>query len=199
MTNSLNDIQNSKAIIIFGANPAVNHPVGFGHFLKAKERNNAKIIVVDPRFTKTAAKADLYAQIRPGTDIPFMYGMLHLIFKNGWHDKNYIDDRVYGMDLVIEEAKNWTPEKTADVTGVSADLIIQIARAYAKATPGTLIWAMGLTQHSIGSSNTRMAPIVQLALGNMGVEGGGCNILRGHDNVQGATDMCCLSHTLPGY
>jgi len=199
MTNHLGDIQNAKAIIIFGANPAVNHPVGFGHFLKAKERNNAQIIVVDPRFTKTAAKADYYAQIRPGTDIPFMYGMLHLIFKNGWHDKRFIDDRVYGMKDVMEEAKKWTPEKTSEVTGVPADLIIQIATVYAKSRPGTLVWAMGLTQHSIGSSNTRMAPILQLALGNMGEEGGGTNILRGHDNVQGATDMCCLSHTLPGY
>jgi len=199
MTNHLGDIQNAKAIIIFGANPAVNHPVGFGHFLKAKERNNAQIIVVDPRMTKTAAKADLYAQIRPGTDIPFMYGMLHLIFKNGWDNKRFVNDRVYGMDEVRKEAKKWTPEKTADVTGVSKELIIQIATVYAKSTPGTLIWAMGLTQHTIGSSNTRMAPILQLALGNMGEEGGGCNILRGHDNVQGATDMCCLSHTLPGY
>jgi len=199
MTNSLGDIQNSKAIIIFGANPAVNHPVGFQHFLKAKERNNAKIIVVDPRFTKTAAKADYYAQIRPGTDIPFMYGMLNIIFKNGWHDKGFINDRVYGMEDIMKEAKNWPIEKVADVTGVDADLIVQITKHYAHNTPGTLIWAMGLTQHSIGSSNTRMAPILQLALGNMGVEGGGCNILRGHDNVQGATDMCCLSHTLPGY
>ncbi len=199
MTNSLGDIQNSKAIIIFGANPAVNHPVGFQHFLKAKERNNAKIIVVDPRFTKTAAKADYYAQIRPGTDIPFMYGMLNIIFKNGWHDKGFINDRVYGMEDIMKEAKNWPLEKVADVTGVDADLILQITKHYAQHTPGTLIWAMGLTQHSNGSSNTRMAPILQLALGNMGVEGGGCNILRGHDNVQGATDMCCLSHTLPGY
>jgi formate dehydrogenase major subunit len=199
MTNSLGDIQNAKAIIIFGANPAVNHPVGFQHFLKAKERNNAQIIVVDPRFTKTAAKADYHAQIRPGTDIPFMYGMLHLIFKNGWHDKNFINDRVYGMEEIMKEAKKWTPDRVADVTGVSAEKLIQITRVYAKSKPGTLIWAMGLTQHSIGSSNTRMAPILQLALGNMGEEGGGCNILRGHDNVQGATDMCCLSHTLPGY
>jgi formate dehydrogenase major subunit len=199
MTNHLGDIQNAKAIIIFGANPAVNHPVGFRHFLKAKERNNAQIIVVDPRYTKTAAKADYYAQIRPGTDIPFMYGMLHLIFKNGWHDKRFVNDRVYGMEDVMKEAKKWTPEKTAEVTGVPAEKIIQIATVYAKSTPGTLIWAMGLTQHSIGSSNTRMAPILQLALGNMGEEGGGTNILRGHDNVQGATDMCCLSHTLPGY
>ena len=199
MTNSLGDIQNSKAIIIFGANPAVNHPVGFQHFLKAKERNNAKIIVVDPRFTKTAAKADYYAQIRPGTDIPFMYGMLNIIFKNGWHDESFIKDRVYGMEDVMKEAKNWPIERVADVTGVDADLIVQITKHYAQHTPGTLIWAMGLTQHTNGSSNTRMAPILQLALGNLGVEGGGCNILRGHDNVQGATDMCCLSHTLPGY
>ena len=199
MTNSLGDIQNSKAIIIFGANPAVNHPVGFQHFLKAKERNNAKIIVIDPRFTKTAAKADLYAPIRPGTDIPFMYGMLNIIFENGWQDKNFISDRVFGMDLIMAEAKNWPLERVADVTGVKADLILQITKLYAAAKPGTLIWAMGLTQHTNGTSNTRMAPILQLALGNMGVEGGGTNILRGHDNVQGATDFGCLSDSLPGY
>ena len=199
MTNSLGDIQNSKAIIIFGANPAVNHPVGFQHFLKAKERNNAKIIVIDPRFTKTAAKADLYAQIRPGTDIPFMYGMLNIIFENGWQDKNFISDRVFGMDLIMAEAKNWPLERVADVTGVKADLILQITKLYAAAKPGTLVWAMGLTQHTNGTSNTRMAPILQLALGNMGVEGGGTNILRGHDNVQGATDFGCLSDSLPGY
>lgn len=199
MTNTLGDIQNSKAIIIFGANPAVNHPVGFSHFLKAKEKNKAKIIVIDPVFTKTAAKADYYCSIRPGTDIPFMYGMLHLIFKNNWHDKNFINDRVYGMEDIIEEAKKWNPEKVADVTGIPVKKLLEITEVYAKSNPGTLIWAMGLTQHTVGSSNTRMAPILQLALGNMGVEGGGCNILRGHDNVQGSTDMCCLSHTLPGY
>ncbi len=199
MTNHLGDIQNAKSIIIFGANPAVNHPVGFKNFLKAKEHNNAQLIVVDPRYTKTAAKADLYAHIRPGTDIPFMYGMLHIIFKNGWEDKDFIKNRVYGMDKIIQESKNWTPSKVADVTGVSEEMLYQITRAFATRKPGTLIWAMGLTQHSIGSSNTRMAPILQLALGNMGQAGGGCNILRGHDNVQGATDMCCLSHSLPGY
>jgi len=199
MTNSLGDIQNAKAIIIFGANPAVNHPVGFQHFLKAKEQNNAKIIVIDPVFTKTAAKADHHCQIRPGTDIPFMYGMLHIIFKNGWHNEKFINDRVYGLEDVMEEAKKWTPEKVEDVTGIPAAQLIQVTTLYAKTSPGTLIWAMGLTQHNNGSSNTRMAPILQLALGNMGVEGGGTNILRGHDNVQGATDMACLSDTLPGY
>ncbi len=199
MTNSLGDIQKAKSIIIFGANPAVNHPVGFQHFLKAKERNNAQLIVIDPRFTKTAAKADIFAQIRPGTDIPFMYGMLHLIFKNGWEDKKYIDDRVYGMDEIRAEAAKWTPEVVADVTGVSAELLTEITTVYAKNSPGTLLWAMGLTQHTIGTSNTRLAPILQMALGYMGKSGGGTNILRGHDNVQGATDMGCLADTLPGY
>ena len=199
MTNSLGDIQKSKAIIIFGANPAVNHPVGFQHFLKAKERNNSQLIVVDPRFTKTAAKADIFAQVRPGTDIPFIYGMLNIIFANGWEDKEYTDARVFGMDRIREEAKKWTPEVVADVTGVPAEKLIQITNIYAKNRPGTLIWAMGLTQHSIGTSNARTAPILQLALGNMGKAGGGTNILRGHDNVQGATDMGCLSDSLPGY
>lgn len=198
MTNHLGDIQKSKSIIIFGANPAVNHPVGFRHFLKAKE-NGAKIIVIDPRFTQTAARADLYAQIRPGTDIPFMYGMLNIIFENGWEDKKFIEDRVYDMESIKEEAKKWTPELVENVTGVNKDILYKIAEMYAKNSPGTLVWAMGLTQHTIGTSNTRLGPIVQLALGYAGREGGGCNILRGHDNVQGASDMGCLSENLPGY
>ena len=93
MTNSLNDIAFTKAIIIFGANPAVNHPVGFRHFLKARE-NGAVMITIDPRYTHTAAKSDYFAQIRPGTDIAFIYGMLHIIFKTGWQDKEFINNRV---------------------------------------------------------------------------------------------------------
>lgn len=199
MTNHLGDIQNSKSIFIIGANPAVNHPVGFRHFLKAKENNGAKIIVVDPRYTKTAAKADYFAQIRPGTDIPFMYGMMHIIFKNGWEDKKFIDDRTYGIDEIRKEAAKWTPEVVEDVTGVKAEILKEITEVFAKNRPGCVVWAMGLTQHTIGSSNTRIAPILQLVLGNMGVSGGGCNILRGHDNVQGASDMANAPDSLPGY
>ena len=199
MTNHLGDIQNAKSIFIIGANPAVNHPVGFRHFLKAKENNGAKLIVVDPRYTRTAAKADYFAQIRPGTDIPFMYGMINLIFENGWEDKKFIDERTYGIDEIRKEAAKWTPEVVEDVTGVSAATLKEITEVYAKNRPGSVVWAMGLTQHTIGSSNTRIAPILQLVLGNMGVSGGGCNILRGHDNVQGASDMANAPDSLPGY
>ena len=199
MTNHLGDIQNAKSIFIIGANPAVNHPVGFRHFLKAKENNGAKLIVVDPRYTRTAAKADYFAQIRPGTDIPFMYGMMNLIFENGWEDKKFIDERTYGIDEIRKEAAKWTPEVVEDVTGVPAATIKEITEVFAKNRPGSVVWAMGLTQHTIGSSNTRIAPILQLVLGNMGVSGGGCNILRGHDNVQGASDMANAPDSLPGY
>ena len=199
MTNHLGDIQNAKSIFIIGANPAVNHPVGFRHFLKAKENNGAKLIVVDPRYTRTAAKADYFAQIRPGTDIPFMYGMINLIFENGWEDKKFIDERTYGIDEIRKEAAKWTPEVVEDVTGVPATTLKEITEIYAKNRPGSVVWAMGLTQHTIGSSNTRIAPILQLVLGNMGVSGGGCNILRGHDNVQGASDMANAPDSLPGY
>lgn len=199
MTNHLGDIQNAKSIFIIGANPAVNHPVGFRHFLKAKENNGAKLIVIDPRYTRTAAKADYFAQIRPGTDIPFIYGMINLIFENGWEDKKFIDDRTYGIDEIRKEAAKWTPETVEDVTGVPAATLKEITEVYAKNRPGSVVWAMGLTQHTIGSSNTRIAPILQLVLGNMGVSGGGCNILRGHDNVQGASDMANAPDSLPGY
>ena len=194
----MNDMQNSKAIFIIGSNPAVNHPVGFQHMLKAKEKG-AKIIVIDPRCTRTAVKADIYARIRPGTDIAFIYGMLNIIFKNGWEDQDFIDTRTYGIDLIREEAAKWTPELTENVTGIKKELLHEITKTYSENRPGTVVWAMGLTQHSIGSSNTRIAPILQLVLGNMGKPGGGTNILRGHDNVQGATDMGCLSDNLPGY
>ena len=128
-----------------------------------------------------------------------MYGMINLIFENGWEDKKFIDERTYGIDEIRKEAAKWTPEVVEDVTGVPAATLKEITEVYAKNRPGSVVWAMGLTQHTVGSSNTRIAPILQLVLGNMGVSGGGCNILRGHDNVQGASDMANAPDSLPGY
>jgi formate dehydrogenase major subunit len=200
MTNHFGDVvAHSKAMFVIGANSAAANPIGMKHFLQAKDRNNAQLIVVDPVFTKTAAKADHYLRIRTGTDVAFIYGLLHIIFANGWEDKEFIESRVYGMDEIKAEAKKWTPEVTADVTGIPASQIIQVATLLAKTKPMTVVWALGITQHSTGTSNTRILPILQLVLGNMGKKGGGCNIIRGHDNVQGSTDMCCLADSLPGY
>ncbi|WML92169.1 formate dehydrogenase subunit alpha [Thiothrix lacustris] len=199
MTNSYNDIHNSKAILIIGANSAEAHPVSLQHIMLAKEQNNAPVIVIDPRFTRTAAHADQYLQLRPGTDVPLVWGMLWHIFQNGWEDKEFIRQRVYGMDEIKAEVAKWTPEEVEKVTGVPEAQVKKAAQTMAEHRPGTFIWCMGGTQHTIGNNNTRAYCIFQLALGNMGVSGGGTNIFRGHDNVQGATDLGVLSDTLPGY
>ncbi len=198
MTNSYNDETNSKCILFFGSNAAEAHPVSMLHTLHAKE-NGAKVIVVDPRFTRTAAKADTYYRIRSGTDVAFLMGMLHHIFKNGWEDKEYIKARVYGMDKVREEAAKWTPDKVEEVTGMKEAAVRDVAETMAKNRPSTIVWAMGQTQHTNGNAIVRASCILQLALGNVGVSGGGCNIYRGHDNVQGATDVGPNPDSLPGY
>ncbi|MCL4746319.1 MAG: formate dehydrogenase subunit alpha [Burkholderiaceae bacterium] len=199
MTNSYNDMQNTKCALYIGSNAAEAHPVSMLHMLHAKE-SGAKMIVVDPRFTRTAAKADEYVRIRSGTDIPFLFGLLHHVFKNGWEDKKYINDRVYGMDKVREEVMSkWTPDKVEEACGVPEAQMAKVAEMMAKNRPSTLVWCMGQTQHTIGNAMVRASCIVQLALGNVGVSGGGANIFRGHDNVQGATDIGPNPDSLPGY
>ena len=199
MTNSFNDMHNSKAMFLIGSNPAEAHPVAVQHILRAKELNKSKLIVADPRFTRTAAHADEFVRLRPGTDIPLVWGILYHVFKNGWEDKEYIKQRVWGLDQVKKEVMKWTPEEVEHVTGVPGAQVERVAKMLHENKPGTIVWCMGGTQHTIGSSNTRAYCILQLALGNVGVAGGGANIFRGHDNVQGATDFCVLSHSLPGY
>ena len=199
MTNSFNDIHNSKAMLVIGGNPSEAHPVSLYHLMKAKEENNAPLIVCDPRFTRTAAHATEYVRMRPGTDVALIWGILWHIFENSWEDKEFIRKRVWGMDQIREEVKKWTPEEVLSVTGVPKSQMRRVARTLANNKPGTVIWCMGGTQHTNGNSNTRAYCVLQLALGNMGTSGGGTNIFRGHDNVQGATDFCVLSHSLPGY
>ena len=199
MTNSYNDMQNTRCALYIGSNAAEAHPVSMVHMLHAKE-HGAKMIVVDPRRTRTAAKADEYVRIRSGTDIPFLFGLLHHIFKNGWEDTRYINDRVYGMDKVRAEVlAKWTPDKVEEACGVPEAQMAKVAEMMAKNRPSTIVWCMGQTQHSIGNAMVRASCILQLALGNVGVSGGGANIFRGHDNVQGATDIGPNPDSLPGY
>jgi len=199
MTNSYNDMQNSKAAMYIGSNAAEAHPVSMLHMLHAKE-HGCKMIVVDPRFTRTAARADDYVRIRSGTDIPFVFGVMYHIFKNGWEDKKYIEDRVYGMDKVREEVMaNWTPDKVQEACGVDEATVYKVAKTMAENRPSTVVWCMGQTQHTTGNAVVRASCLLQLALGNVGVSGGGTNIFRGHDNVQGATDVGPNPDSLPGY
>ncbi|MEJ1995597.1 MAG: formate dehydrogenase subunit alpha [Limibacillus sp.] len=199
MTNSYNDIHNSRAMFFIGGNPAEAHPVSLQHILKAKEQNAAPLIVCDPRFTRTAAHASEYVRFRPGTDVALIWGILWHVFENGWEDKEFIRQRVWGMDQIRAEVAKWTPEETERVTGVPGSQLKRVARTLANNRPFTIVWCMGGTQHTNGNNNTRAYCILGLALGTIGTQGGGTNIFRGHDNVQGATDLGVLCHTLPGY
>jgi formate dehydrogenase major subunit len=199
MTNSYNDIRNSKTLVIMGGNPAEAHPVSLQHLLEGKELNRANFVVIDPRLTRTAAHATEYVRVRGGTHIATIYGILWHIFENGWEDKEFIRQRVYGMDEIRKEAAKWNPEETERVTGVPGAQLKRVAEMIAKEKPATLIWAMGQTQFSVGTANVRASCILLLATGNVGTVGAGANIFRGHCNVQGATDLGLDIVTLPLY
>src|SRR5207247_10636675 len=189
----------SKSLLFLGSNACEAHPVSMLHTLHAKE-NGCKVIVADPRFTRTAAKADMYVRTRSGGDVALIFGILHHVFKNGWEDKEYIKARVYGMDEVKKEVMaKWTPDKVTEACGVPEAEVLAVAKTLAENRPGFIIWAMGQTQHTNANAIVRASNILMLALGNVGRSGGGCNIYRGHDNVQGATDIGPNPDTLPAY
>jgi formate dehydrogenase major subunit len=198
-TNSYNDIRNAKTMIIMGGNPAEAHPIAVQHLLAGKEINRANMIVIDPRFTRTAAHATEYVRLRSGTDIPLIWGMLWHIFENGWEDKEFIRQRVYGMDDVRKEVAKWNPQEVERVTGVPGEQLRRVAETFAKQKPSTLIWCMGATQHTVGTANVRAYCTLLLATGSVGGPGMGANIFRGHTNVQGATDLGLDNTTLPLY
>ena len=203
--------------LIFGGNPAEAHPVSMQHTLEGKERGTLKLIVVDPKFGRTAAVADIFAFFRPGTDIAFLLYLLHYAF----YERNPPVDQLEEfkemlprlnatMDDIMEFkeiAKEYDAETVSKITGIPVDKLREIAKLYVENSGVTtkwkkfasIQWAMGQTQHHIGTQITRMSTLLQLTLGNMGFPGGGLNPYRGHSNVQGTTDMCILSHILPGY
>src|ERR1700754_4383012 len=146
MTNRYTDIRNAKTIVIMGGNPAEAHPVSLQHVLEGKEMQRANMIVFAPRLTRAAAHATEYVRIRSGTDIPVIYGILWHIFKNGWEDKEFIAQRVYGMDDIRKEVAKWTPDEVERVSGVPGHQLRGVAEKFAKEKPATLIWCMGQTQ-----------------------------------------------------
>src|SRR5579864_7626758 len=271
MTNGWVDIKNTDMMLIMGGNPAENHPCGFKWPVEAKRQRNAKMIVVDPRFTRTAAVSDLHLQIRAGSDIAFLGGLIHYALENGRIAKDYVvnytnasfvvkegfklpDDGLYsGFDsaaqtydksswnydeaggaksaanapaalppnvaydaslenprcvyqLLKKQYSRYTPEIVERITGIprdqflkAADLFTSIRKNGDMKQVGTIIYAVGWTQHSFGSQIIRTAAMLQLLLGNVGRAGGGVNALRGHSNIQGATDVAGIFDNLPGY
>jgi formate dehydrogenase major subunit len=255
MTNTWQDIKNANVVLCMGDNAAEAHPCGFKWVIEAKIENQAKLVAVDPRFTRTASVADLYAPIRPGTDIAFLSGVIRfllekdaiqhdyvraytsasLIVKEGFgfedglftgyneqarrYDKSSwdyeLDEQGHAriddtwqhprcvINLLRRHVERYTPEMVSRICGTPQDKYLQVCDLIATtAAPDkalTSLFALGWTQHSVGSQNIRTMAMIQLLLGNIGVAGGGMNALRGHSNIQGLTDVGLLSNSIPGY
>ncbi len=254
MTNHWIDIGNTDCAMIIGSNAAENHPIAM-KWVERAQRRGATLISVDPRFTRTSALADIYAPLRPGTDIAFIGGLINYLLQNERYHLEYVarytnatffpeeefefedglfsgydpDSRAYDKsswryqvdeegiprrdltmldpDCVFQIAKRhyarYDPETVSSVTGMPVDDFLRVADAYtATGEPGkagTIMYAMGTTQHTYGTQNVRSYAVLQLLLGNIGIAGGGVNALRGEANVQGSTDHALLAHILPGY
>ncbi len=198
MTNTYRDIEEANVIFIIGHNYAETHPVGFRYVIKAKERG-AKVIVADPRFTRTAWHADIFLQHYPGSDIALLNGLIHVIIKEKLYDERFVRERCTGFDEVVKAVEKYTPEFVEKVTGVPKELIIEAARTFATAGKGVITWAMGLTQHTHGHDNVRLAATLSAICGYQGREGCGVSPMRGQNNVQGACDMAALPNYFPGY
>src|ERR1700675_1935593 len=256
MTNGWVDIKNADVILAMGGNPAENHPVGFKWFLEAKKTRGAKLVAVDPRFTRTAAVADLHAPLRPGTDIAFLNGIIRYAIEKKRYHEDYVKIHTNGPYIIgekyafteglfsgFDEAKgdydktNWgyeadpktkayavdptmenprcvfqllkahvsryTPEMVERICGTPKETFLKICETvtstYTPERVGTITYALGWTQHSTGVQMIRAAAMLQLLLGNVGRPGGGVNALRGHSNIQGATDTGGTFEILPGY
>lgn len=200
MTNPMQDIaDNAQAIFIIGSNTTEQHPV-FGAMLRqAVLRRGAKLIVADPRRIDIAEHATLHLAHRPGSDVALINGLMHIILANDWHDKDYIAERCEEFEEFADLIEKYTPEIVAEITGVSSADLYKAAELLAHNRPGAVLWAMGITQHTTGVMNVFSLANLQMLLGNMGVPGGGCNPLRGQNNVQGACDMGALVNVFPGY
>ncbi|MDD2421578.1 MAG: molybdopterin-dependent oxidoreductase, partial [Heliobacteriaceae bacterium] len=250
MTNHWVDLKNAKAFLIEGSNAAENHAMAMRWVMRAKEKG-AVVIHVDPRFTRTSSTADIFAQIRPGTDIAFLGAIINYILQNKLYDEPYVklntnaaylmrsdfgfheglfsgfnektfsyDTTSWGYELgpdgkplkaesmedprcvftkLKEHYSRYTFKVSADITGIPEAKIKQIADVLVKNRPATVMYALGMTQHTVGVQNIRGFGILQMLLGNMGKPGGGVNAMRGEPNVQGSTDFALLFNYLPGY
>ncbi len=255
MTNHFVDMKNTDCALIIGSNAAENHPITFKWLTQARDNRGAKIINVDPRFTRTSARADIYAPLRSGTDIAFIGGMMNYILQNKKYHEEYIrwytnatflvceeysfedglfagydeanrkydaskwafqtnEDGTFKKDMTMEDPRcvlqimkkhyeRYDIDTVCKITGTPKNKYIEVLEAYsATGAPdkaGTILYAMGTTQHTVGTQNVRSYAMLQLLLGNIGKAGGGVNALRGESNVQGSTDWALLYHILPGY
>jgi formate dehydrogenase alpha subunit len=198
MTNSFDDLETADAIIIIGSNTSESHPIAALRIKKA-QRRGARLIVVDPRAIDMARRADLHLQLRPGTNVAVLNGLMHVVLEEGLADDDFIAARTEGFDELPGVLAAYTPELVEEISGVPADDLRAAARLFATAARGAIFYSMGITQHSHGTEHVLAISNLALMTGNLGRKGTGVNPLRGQNNVQGACDMGALPDVYTGY
>ena len=198
MTNSIEEIADTDLLFVIGANPTEAHPI-IGMEMKKARRRGAQLIVVDPRRTWLAERADVFLPIKPGTDVPLMNAMMHTIITEELQNKEFIEKRTEDFDKLKEMVLTWPPERAAILCEVPAEDIKTAARMYAKAEKAGIFYTLGLTEHICGTDNVRSTANLAMLTGHIGRKSTGVNPLRGQNNVQGACDMGALPNVLPGY
>ena len=198
MTNAIAEIEDAGCIFVIGSNTTACHPLISRRIFRAKEKG-ARLIVADPRNIQLSRFADVAVQQRLGSDVALLNGMMHIIIKNGWQAKDYIADRTEDYEQLEKTVAAYTPERVQTITGVAPADLKRMAKLYATSQPGSLLYAMGITQHTTGVDNVKSCCNLAMLCGYVGVYGGGVNPLRGQNNVQGACDMGGLPDVFPGY
>jgi len=198
MTNSIEEIEGADCILIIGSNTSIAHPLIATRVYRAKAKG-AKLIVADPRRIPIVLQSDLHLRQNLGTDVALINGLMHLILKNGWQDQAFIDERTEKVEELKKVVENYPPEKVSEITGIPVADLEKAAEYYAKAERASILYTMGITQHTTGVDNVKSLANLAMLTGNLGKESTGINPLRGQNNVQGACDMGGLPNVYTGY
>ena len=198
MTNSVEEIERADCVFIIGSNTSVAHPLVATRVYRAKARG-AKLVVADPRRIPITLQADLHLRQNLGTDVALINGLMHIIMKRGWQDGQFIDERTENFEPLKAVVEKYTPEKVADITGIAVADLERAAEYYGTAERASILYTMGITQHTTGVDNVKSLANLAMLTGNVGKESTGVNPLRGQNNVQGACDMGALPNVYPGY
>jgi len=199
MTNPIEDIEKAGVILITGSNTTENHPVLSSYVKRAVSFKGAKLIVVDPRRIPIARFATLWLRPNLGTDVAWINGMMHVIVKEKLYDEDYVTSRTEKFEDLKKIVEKYTPEYAEEISGIPKDQLIEAARLYARSQASSILYAMGITQHTTGTDNVKSLANLSMLCGNVGIMGGGVNPLRGQNNVQGACDMGGLPNVYTGY
>src|SRR3990172_962759 len=199
MTNPIADLLKSEVILVTGSNTTENHPIFANYIKEAVLKKGAKLIVVDPRKIDLVDYATIWLRQKPGTDVAWINGLIHLIIREKLPAYDYIRERTEGFEALQTAVEKYTPEYVSTITGIPVADLMAAALLYGRAKPASILYTMGITQHIQGTDTVKSLANLAMLCGNIGVEGGGVNPLRGQNNVQGACDMGALPDVFPAY